>query len=156
MTSKIDQELLEREVTHLVASSEDKLFEQLGIRKFATTKDPSLEPKVDLRPTYAAQAMGPLDGMKALGRAVLVRWAKDLQQLICGDDAKSAEERNKLKDAFGAGKVTGAVLLSTALIGIGCPPALAPVVAAIVVSRFLGSAIEVFCAKSKDWVEQLS
>jgi hypothetical protein len=156
MPTNIDEKALEQEVTGLVELSEDKLFEQLGIRKFATTKDPSLETKLDLRPTYHAVAMGPLDGIKALGRAVLVRWARELQQLICGDDAGSAADRAKLRDAFGAGKVTGAVILSSGLIAIGCPAALAPVVAAIVIARFVGSAINVFCEKSKAWVDELS
>lgn len=155
MSTSIDEAALQKELEGLVDLSEDKLVEQLGIRKFATTKDPSLESQINLRPTYQAPAMGPLDGIKALGRAVLIRWAKELQQLMCGDDEKSAGERNKLKDAFGVGKVTGALLLSSGLIAIGCPPALAPVVAAIVVSRFVGSAIDVFCEKSKAWVEDL-
>ncbi|MCG6204043.1 hypothetical protein LPW26_05305 [Rhodopseudomonas sp. HC1] len=156
MTTPVDQQAIQSEISNLLGSSEDNLIEQLGIRKFAVTKEPALESDIALRPTFDAQAMGPLDGVKALGRAVLVRWAKELQQLICGTDAASAADRAKLIDAFSASKVVGGVMLASGLIAIGCPAALAPIIAAIVISRFVGSAVEVFCEKSKVWVDELT
>jgi hypothetical protein len=153
---KFDEKVASAEASRLLGLSEEKLIEQLGIRATAIKSQPQLATEIALRATYDAKAMGPLDGVKEFGRAVLVRWAKELQKLICGDDASSSEDRKKLRDAFGVGKTAGAMLLTSGLVSIGCPLALAPVVAAIVMTRFVGSALDVFCQKSKAWVDELS
>jgi hypothetical protein len=155
-TPRIDEKLANEEIGKLVMLSEDKLIEQLGIRAAAIKSQPDLENNIALRATYNAVAMGPLDGVKEFGRAVLIRWAAELQKLICGDDPAASEDRKKLRDAFGIGKTTGALVLTSGLVAIGCPLAIAPVVAAIVMTRFVGSAVEVFCQKSKAWVEGLT
>jgi hypothetical protein len=153
---KIDKKKAATEIDRLLGLPEDKLVEELGIRTTAIKLRPALASEIALQATYDAKAMGPLDGLREFGRAVLVRWAKELQKLICGKDAASARDRRKLQDAFGVGKTAGGILLASALVGVGCPPAIAAVVAAIVVSRFVGSAVDVFCQQSKGWIKGLS
>jgi hypothetical protein len=155
-TPKIDKKAVDSEAQRLLGLSEEKLIEQLGIRATAIKLRPQLASEIALRATYDAKAMGPLDGVKELGRAILVRWAKELQKLACGDDAASVGDRKKLGDAFSIGKTTGAVLLTSGLVAIGCPLAIAPVIAAIVMTRFVGSVIDVFCQQSQAWVDGLS
>jgi hypothetical protein len=155
-TPDIDEKRATEEIGKLVTLSEDKLIEQLGVRATAIKAQPELGNEIALRTTYNAAAMGPLDEVKEFGRAVLVRWAVELQKLICGNDTADSKDRQKLRDAFGIGKTTGALVLTSGLVAIGCPIAIAPVVAAIVMTRFVGSAVDVFCQKSKGWVESLS
>ncbi len=152
----IDEKAARIELDRLFDLSGDKLIEQLGIRAAAIKSKPDLAIEIALRATYDAKAMGPLDGIKELGRAILVRWSKELQNLICEQDAASSEDRKKLRDAFGVGKTTGAIVLTSGLVAVGCPNAIAPVVAAIVMTRFVGSAVDVFCQKSKVWLDELS
>lgn len=130
--------------------SEETLIEQLGTRTTAIKSHGLPEGTVI---TPAAKFF---HGVTALGRAVLIEWIKQLQLLLCGDDSASTEDRRKLRDAFGIGQTSGAVLLTSGLIGIGCPPAIAPLVAAIVMTRFVGSAVDVFCKKSQTLIDGLS
>lgn len=154
---KIDETAAKAEIERLLkAQDENALIQELGIRRAAIKADPKRESELALRATYDAAAMGPLDGIIQLGRDVLVQWAKELQKLVCGEGAKDAADRKKLRDAFGVGKTTGALILTSGLIAIGCPVALAPVIAAIVMTRFVGSAADVFCKHSKKWVDELT
>ena len=129
---------------------------QLGTRATAIKLQPDAG-NVGLQASYlVAPVPELLHGVTELGRAVLIEWAKQLQKLVCSDDPASSADRSKLRDAFGIGQTAGAVLLTSGLVGIGCPLGIASVVAAIVMKHFVGSAIDVFCQKSRAWIDGLS
>ena len=153
-TQPFDQAIFEKEMEQLLKLPQSVQIERLGMRQIAIQNAPSLAADVALSPVYDARSMGPLDGVKELGRAILVKWAKELQELVCGDGA--AADRAKLRDAFGIGKTGGGMLIATGLIAVGCAPAIAAVVGAIVMTRFVDTGWEVFCAKSKGWVDALN
>jgi hypothetical protein len=72
--------------------------------------------------------------------------------LACGKDSNDATTREDLKKALGLSEAAAIGVLTGALIGVGMMPALAPVLAAIVVKRFFNSAYDEFC---EFWGERL-
>lgn len=81
------------------------------------------------------------------------RWHKEVFRLVCGGDAENEKDREELKKAFGVSDVAVAASLSALLItSLNIAPAIAVVVAALVVKRFFRPAQEEFCATWKKHV----
>jgi cytochrome c biogenesis protein CcdA len=147
------QPISEKQARQLLQSDEDQLLEQLGMRAAAVTRDLALAG--DVAPQLVAGdvlAMGVTDDLKALGRRILRRWNRVAHELACGKDSNDATTREDLKKALGLSEAAAIGVLTGALIGVGMMPALAPVLAAIVVKRFFNSAYDEFC---EFWGERL-
>lgn len=130
----------------LLQSDADQLFAELGLRQKAIQADPSQAGRFETTATYDAAFAGPLDVLKEIGKAFFDRVGKDLYALVCGEDPENAEERKKLRDAIGGGQATFAAAL--AAIGVswfGWAPAIAAVIAALVVKLFFKNALDATC-----------
>jgi hypothetical protein len=90
--------------------------------------------------------MGTQEELKKLGRRILKRWNQSAYQLACGDDPEDTKTRTELRSALGVSKAAAIGVITSALIGVGLMPALAPVLAAILVSKFFDPAYGEFCA----------
>jgi hypothetical protein len=136
----------EAAVGKLMQAEESQLYEQLGMRVEAVAADVakagSLEPQV----TYERAEMGLKDDVRELGRQLFERWQKEAHKLVCSATAAEAKDRQRVLDAFGVSEVAVGASLSAGLISLGLAPALAPVVAALVVKRFFRPTYEEFCA----------
>ena len=140
-------------VARLLQASEDQLYEQLGIRMKAVASDPAIAGSYDPQVTYDGTAMGPLDDVRELGRRLFRRWNREAYKLICGGELDNAEDRKKLLAAFSGGDVAvGAMLASLFVSGLGMAPALAAIVAALVLKYFFRPAYGEFCGL---WQEKL-
>jgi hypothetical protein len=149
MTSQPNQ----TEIQAFLQSDENQLLEQLGMRAAVATRD--LKKSAELNPTIVADdviAMGIKDDLKDLGKRILRRWERSAYDVFCGHDPDDAKVQNEVKKALGMGEVATIGVLSAALIGIGLMPALAPVLAAILVKKFFNPAYGEFCAY---WKEKL-
>ena len=144
--------LAEPAVSDLLEADEDTLYEQLGIRATSLADAPQLAGDFAAAATYNAVVMGPLDTVRDLGKRIFDRWNREAYGLVCsgGGDAK---DRKAILDSIGVGQTAFAALLaSTIVTTFGLAPAIASVIAAIVVKRFFRPAYEEFC---EVWKEKL-
>jgi len=71
---------------------------------------------------------------------------RELYDLLCGSDPESVEQRDQLKEAL---KLSDAALIgaiTAALIAVGCPPFLAPLVATVIMKKGINPVWEETCA----------
>lgn len=138
----------------LIESDEDQLLEQLGIRIKAIESSPTVAGSFDPHVTHDSVAMGPLDAMRELGLRIFNRWEREAYGLACGTDAEDTEDRKKILTAFGLGAsaVAGA-LAATMVSWFALAPAIAAVIAALIIKRFFRPVAEEFCAV---WGERLA
>lgn len=143
----MEQKFNEAEIELLLQSNEKQLLEQLGMHAAVVTRD--LTKAGELHPNIVAadvKMMGIKDDLKALGTRVLRRWNRSAYDLLCGTDPDDAATQQEIKKALGLGEAAVIGALATALVGIGLMPALAPIVAAILVKKFFRPAYGEFCA----------
>ena len=131
---------------------ESALIELLGIRAKSIERDPSIAGNFSAKVTYDAKFLGPLDDIKALGLRILNRWNKELFNIVCGSSKDDEEDRTKIISAFSLSEGAAIAALIPVLTGLGLAPALAAILAAIIVKRFLGSAAETLC---EAWKQQV-
>jgi hypothetical protein len=141
----------EQTMSLLLQSSEDQLYEQLGIRAKAIAANPAAAGSYEPSVTYDGAAMGPLDDVRDFGRRLFNRWNREAWNLACSDDEGS--DRKKLLEAFGGGQAAVAATLSGLLVAhFGLAPALAAIVAALALKHFFRPAYQEFC---NFWQEKL-
>lgn len=141
-------------VEMLLKADEDQLFEQIGIRAKAIAEDPlkgsSFEPQV----TYNQAQMGAKEDVLEFGKRLFFRWNQEAYRLICGSEPADEQDRKDLIDAFGVSDVAVAAALSTLLVThLGLAPAIAAVVASLIIKRFFRPVHENFCQL---WKKNLS
>jgi hypothetical protein len=126
---------------------EDTLFEQLGIRAKAIQNNPELSGSFEPTAAYEASTMGVLDDVRNYGKRLFRRWSVEGYNLICGDDPEDEEDRKELANAFGLGNNKIASVMAAMLVAqLGLAPAIAAVIATILIKRFLlKPAYEQFC-----------
>jgi hypothetical protein len=124
---------------------EDALETLLGLRARAIEKDKRLQDDPDFMPKYDKAQMGLMDDVQALGRRILVRWSKELHELICGATASDTRERQAILDALHLGEVATIGAVASVLVAIGLYPALAAAVAPLIVKRFIIPAKDELC-----------
>jgi hypothetical protein len=133
-------------VALLMESDVPQLYEELGIRTAAIEQEPALAGSFAPTVIYDAVAMGPLDGVRELGRRIFARWESSAYTLVCGTAANDEEDRKSLAGAFGVNSTTVAAFMAALLVShFGLAPAIAAVIATIVVKRFFRPAFEEFC-----------
>ena len=130
---------------------EETLYEELGIRAKAIQENPGLSSSFDPAATYDQSTMGILDDVRNYGKRLFRRWSAEGYKLICGDDPEDEEDRKELADAFGLGGNKAASVMAAMLVAqLGLAPAIATVIAAILIKRFvLNPVYEQFCATWK-------
>lgn len=137
----------------LLMADETQLLEQLGMRATAIREDPAKAGAFDPQLVYSAAEMGLKEDVLDLGQRIFRRWHKEVFRLVCGGGAENEKDREELKKAFGVSDVAVAASLSALLItSLNIAPAIAVVVAALVVKRFFRPAQEEFCATWKKHV----
>lgn len=141
-------------VASLVESDESQLYEQLGIRVTAIEQRPEIAGSFSPPIVFDEVAMGSLDSLRDLGRRIFQRWERSAFDLVCGTTLSDEGDRKTLADAFGVNSTAAAALMATLLVGhFGVAPAIAAVIAAIVVKRFFRPAYQEFCTF---WSERIS
>jgi hypothetical protein len=93
-----------------------------------------------------------LPAFKEMGTRILDRWERELYRLLCGDGGGAKDERDKLRSALRLQETALIGGITTALIAIGCPPFIAPLIAAIIVKSGINPAWEEAC---RIWGEKL-
>lgn len=148
------QEQAKAAVEKLLKARDDQLFIELGLRDKAIAVDPSVGDQYDPDITYDADFAGPMDALKEFGQRYFDKVNKQVYELVCGDTKESQQELGKLREAFGFDKTTFAAMLAGVLVSsLGWAPAIAAVVAALVVKLFFRPGYDLACQM---WKENLS
>jgi hypothetical protein len=130
----------------LMQSDVEQLYAELGLRQKAIQEDPRQAGLFETTAAFDAPFAGPMDSLRELGRDFFRRVSKDAYNLVCGRDKEDADERKKIQDAFRVDATTVAAALSAALVSwFGWAPAIAGVVAALVMKLFFKNAYEATC-----------
>ncbi len=133
-------------VEQLLKADEQQLYEQLGIRARAVAEDPAIGSSFRPEVTYDQAQMGLKEDVQEFGRRLFRRWQTEAFKLVCGKDPGDEQERTKLMEAFGLGEVAIASTLAALLVTyLGILPALAGVIAAVLIKRFSRPGYEEFC-----------
>jgi hypothetical protein len=147
------QEQAKAAVEKLLESPDDQLFIELGLRRKAIDADPAVAGQFDPELSYDADFAGPLDVLKEFGQRYFDKVNKQVYELVCGNTKDNEQDRSNLRQAFGLDKTTFAAMLAAALVSsFGWAPAIAAVVAALVVKLFFRSGYEIACQM---WKEKL-
>ena len=132
-------------VDQLLMKTEDELFEQLGRRARAIEGPEVLGDQSDFDVSF--DPSDARDAFQDLGARIYQRWEREAFRLVCGDGHGDGADRERLVEAFGVGgTAVGAMITAGLASTFGLAPAIAAVIAAIVVKRFLRPAYEEFCA----------
>jgi hypothetical protein len=123
----------------------------LAMRANAIDADPALQDDLALFPSYDDPGMGALEDLKGMGWRLLRRWNLELQQLVCG--SADAGAREQLARALSLGDGTAVGIVITVLLALQAPPALAVIIAPIVVRRILIPGRDELCAAWKEAID---
>jgi hypothetical protein len=143
---------VEPAVDQLLLENEDELFEQLGLQ--AVEEPSALGDEFDFDVSF--DPSGARDALRQLGARIYQRWEREAFGLVCGAGSGDGADRKKLAEAFGVGGTAVAAMIAAGLAStFGLAPAIAAVIAAIVVKRFLRPAYEEFCGVWGDRLGQV-
>jgi hypothetical protein len=143
---KSNRAKVEPAIQKLLQSDEDQLYEEIGIRMTAMSEDSLDIADFDPEITIEVAEMGPLEDLQELGRRVMQRWNKSAHELVCGTSDEDSKDRSTLLEAFGVGEIAAGAALATLLVShLAITPAIASVIAALVMKRFFSPAYEEFC-----------
>ena len=139
-------EQAEPAVKKLLKADEDQLYETLGIRAKAMEEDPAIASSFEPQVTYDQARMGLKEDVLEFGQRLFNRWNAEAHKLMCGSGPEDQNDRQDLLDAFGADETAVAAVLAGLLVTqLGLAPAIAGVLAALLVKRFFRPAYEEFC-----------
>ena len=147
------QEQLNPILEKLLDADDLTLIEKLGLRGKAVQIGTPDAVRYDPVLVHDAGVMGPLDDLRELGRRLLARWSRELFKVMCGDAQADQKDRESLLKSIGLGDIAVASAITAVLVSsFAVAPAVATVIAALVVKRIIGPAGEEAC---KVWAEKL-
>lgn len=143
----------EVDLKKLLGADEHTLLEELGMRLKAAKAGVAGAADYDPTLVYDVQEMGPLDDLRELGRRLFRRFTRELHTLVCGAEAENKADRESIIKALGFGSIAVAGAITAVLVStFAMAPAVATVVAALVVKRIIEPAGNTIC---DFWDDQL-
>jgi hypothetical protein len=138
-------------VAKLSERDDAQLYQELALRMKGAYANPATAGELDPTIEFDAQLMGPLDDLQEFGRRFFNRFLPDAYSLVCGSG--DAEERKKVQSAFNIGPdAVGAAIAGVIVVQLGLAPAVAAVIAALVMRLFFRNAYQAMC---EVWKEKL-
>jgi hypothetical protein len=133
-------------VESLAGQDEDQLYKELGLRLQAIQRDPSISASFEPQIPTQLEAMGAAEDLRAFGQRFFQRVNVQAYQLVCGQEDEDSEDRESVINAFGLGRDAVAAAIAGLLVAqLGLAPAIAAVVAALIIRVFFRSAYEAMC-----------
>jgi hypothetical protein len=137
-------------IEKLLKADEDQLYEQLGIRAQAMAQDVAKSASFEPEVTYDAAQMGLKEDLKDFGQRLFKRWNAEAFKLVCSTDAQDEQFRGQILNAFSVSDAAVAALLASLLVtNLGMAPAIAAVVATLIIKRFFRPVYDEFCVTWK-------
>ncbi|WP_135611482.1 hypothetical protein [Methanococcoides sp. AM1] len=141
-------------VEKLLKADENQLYVELGIRSQAIAKDFAVSSAFEPEVVYEEAEMGFIDDLKEFGKRIYRRLEQEMYNLFCKSTAEDEEDLKKFANAFNIGETEVAAVMTALLVTqFGMAPAVAPVIAALVIKRFFDPVYEEFCIF---WGEKIS
>lgn len=142
-------------IGELLKADEYQLYEQLAMRVKGIEKAPEHAGDFAMKVTYQSAEMGLRDDVIELGERIFRRWNTAAYELVCGSEDADSEDRKKIAEAIGLGETAVAAALSGLLVSsFGLAPAIAAVVAALVIKRFGRPVYEELCKVWKRSIDE--
>jgi hypothetical protein len=137
--------------------TDDAALEVLvGLRARAIEKDALLGDDLELAPRYDDNTMGAsLDSVKALGRRVVLRWNRELCEIVCGGKGENEESRTKILTSLKLDEAAVIAAVATSLLSLGVAAALAAATAPLIVRKFVWPAKDELCAAWKESLDAI-
>ena len=133
-------------VSQLMESDDTQLLEQLGLRARAMSQNPSIAGSFMPAVAAAGAQMGAKEDLQVLGQMLFKRWNKEVHTLLCGGDPTAAQDRQSLITSFGVSDVAVAGVMAMAMTStLGVAPAIASIVATLIIKRFFRPTMDEFC-----------
>jgi len=128
-------------VRDLLQADEGQLYELLATSKLAVLNDPKTAGSIEPQATARDVTTQGLDiDLLNTGKGIFDKLSPAAYQVVCGDD------NGDLSDAFKAGKEVAATALAAILVAqLLWIPAIATIIAAIIVKLFFDTAFQVVC-----------
>lgn len=140
-------------VADMAQLDDDQLYQQLALRVQALAADYERAGDLRLEVSYQPELMGPLDDLAEFGRRFFERFNRDAYDLVCS--SAEAEERQKVRQAFGIGReAVGGAIVALLVTHLALAPAVATVVAALIIRLFLENSYEAMCSVWGDRLPQ--
>ena len=142
-----NKQLARQSVEALIDLPEDELFRKLGVTINKVGADGTLASDFALSvQTPVPQEQGAADVLGAFGRAYFNRFERQAFNLLCGDDASSEADRDKLSEAFHLTKADAAAAVTAVLIAqLALAPAVATILGALIVKLLFQPALDATC-----------
>jgi hypothetical protein len=141
-------------VEKLLKAEENQLYAELGIRSQAIAKDLAVSSVFEPKVVYEEAEMGLMDDLQEFGTRIFRRLEQEMYSLFCKSTIEDEGDRKKLANAFNVGENEVAAVMAVLLVThFGLAPAVAPVIAVLVIKRFFYPVYEEFCVF---WGEKLS
>jgi hypothetical protein len=147
-----DDDLGKAIATMVNSYDEEALIKQLAMRVEATKENPAVAGSYDPAVAYDFEHAGLSDSLLDLGGRILHRWERELYGVVCGDAKEDAADRNSILTKIAGDDIALGAAVGGVLISLGVGPAVAVVVAALVIKRIIHPAGNEVC---KMWSERL-
>lgn len=129
----------------LLAADEEALIAEIGRREAILSVSPEAAEMMVLElPTAGTESV--LGSFRELGGRIVTRMNRELYNLLCGSDPDSVEQRDQLKEALKLSDTALIGAITAALIALGCPPFVAPLVATVIMKKGINPIWEETCA----------
>lgn len=131
----------------------DDLYKELGRRLYAIQDDFTISASFSPKINTQLESQGVADDLGKFGQIFFERVNVQAYQLICGSQSQDSSQRQQVLDAFGVNRATvGAAIASLLIVQLGLAPAIATVVAALILRTVFQPAYEAMC---EVWSEKL-
>src|SRR5262249_35232467 len=133
-------------ISELEKMNDEELYADLGQRLHVLRFEPAAAGQFVPAIAPTAEALGPLEDLRAFGRRYFERVERQADNLICGNDPELREDREEITRSLGLGREAFASTMTTFLIAqLGLAPIIAPVVAVLVVRLVVQPAYGSLC-----------
>jgi len=145
LTKEAGDELLELD--------EEELEFLLGVRVKAIEEDPQIQGFFQPNVSYADR-FGPRDSLGRIGKRMVDKLHMQAYTFVCGADPEDEKSRQDILNAFKISSGAAVAALAATLVsGLGLAAAVAGVVAALIIKKFikptLGAGYEAMCTEWK-------
>jgi len=139
----------------LQGTSEDELYRMLATAASAHPVQLGFQFDVDdLKRSADVDSAQRHEEWKAFGKRLLLRWSRALHDFVCTNADEDRDLKDKIRNALTAGAGSTAVLAAGITTAFGLAPAVAAIIAALLVRLIVAPAHEEVCSTWTEWLSK--
>lgn len=141
-------------IQSLVKDYDDKaLTKEIALRAASMSKSASIAGELNPAVSEDAEHLGTTEDLLELGTRIFRRVEREIHGMVCGGAAEDKGDRESILKATGSDVALGTALYAALTASLGLAPAVATVVAALLIKRIFAPAGEEIC---KFWAERIA